>query len=225
MSRVPFLSAEWSLSPPAGPKASCRVTLPSCGVASLRGPSGSGKTTVLRGIAGLIDAIAGKMVYEGQMVVDVDAGKLSQPGVVPAAMVFQEYACFPHLSVAANIGYGLGKLANSERASRVSELAKALGLEHAMNRRASSLSGGEQQRVAIARALAVRPGLLLLDEPFSALDDQTRELVRDVVTREIRTRGMGAVLVTHDRDDEAAFEPSVFWRAQRSGDTCEITNV
>jgi iron(III) transport system ATP-binding protein len=199
--------------------------LPSCGVASLRGPSGSGKTTVLRGLAGLIGAIAGKMVYEGQAVVDVAAGKLSRPGVMPAAMVFQEYACFPHLSVAANIGYGLVKLAKTERESRVGELANALGLEHALNRRASSLSGGEQQRVAIARTLAVRPGLLLLDEPFSALDDQTRVSARDVVIREIRARGIGAVLVTHDRDDEAAFEPSVFWRAQRSGDTCEITNV
>jgi iron(III) transport system ATP-binding protein len=166
-------------------------------IACLLGPSGCGKTTVLRCIAGF------EPLREGE--IEIDGEVVSRPGFgLPpekrrVGMVFQDYALFPHLDVAGNVGFALAALPGAERAARVSELLKAVGLAEAGNRFPHQLSGGQQQRVALARALAARPRLILLDEPFSSLDVELRERLAGEVRALLKAQGMTAVLVTHDQ--------------------------
>jgi iron(III) transport system ATP-binding protein len=168
-------------------------------IGCLLGPSGCGKTTVLRCIAGFEPVSRGEIVLHGET--------MSRPGrTVPAerrriGMVFQDYALFPHLTVARNISFGLRKATRAERQARVSELLDIVGLHQVAERYPHELSGGQQQRVALARALAPRPALMLLDEPFSNLDVEMRERlsleVRDILKQQQTT----AILVTHDQHE------------------------
>lgn len=169
----------------------------------LLGPSGCGKTTLLRSIAGLERPTAGT--------VRLGDRDVSGPGcwVAPqrrnVGMVFQDPALFPHLSVAANIAFGLRRTtARPQRATRVMELLELIGLRDYANRSPGTLSGGQQQRVALARSLAPNPAVLLLDEPFSALDASLRAQLRGDVARIVREVGVTTVFVTHDQDE--AFE-------------------
>src|SRR5690606_34001848 len=135
----------------------------------LIGPSGCGKTTLLRAVAGL------ERVQGGQIVLDGETVSSPQRHLPPEerriGMVFQDYALFPHLDVAANVGFGIHRLPRAERAARVAEVLRLVGLGELQSRYPHELSGGQQQRVALARALAPQPRLLLLDEPSSNLDD------------------------------------------------------
>jgi iron(III) transport system ATP-binding protein len=167
------------------------------------GPSGSGKTTLLRVTAGFEIPDAGTVSLDGAPV--ADAGRI----VVPAhrrgiGLMAQDGALFPHLDVAGNVGYALPRHADRDR--RVSALLEGVGLDPAIRtRRVDQLSGGQQQRVALARAMAVAPRVLLLDEPFSALDAASRLRTRDAVVRVLAAARSTALLVTHDEDDADAF--------------------
>lgn len=162
---------------------------------ALLGPSGCGKTTLLRVVAGLERADTGTVEVAGH---DVTAAPPEHRGV---GLVPQEGALFPHLDVRANIGFGLDRRDRRRRGGRVDELLSLVGLEHLADRLPHQLSGGQQQRVALARALAPAPALVLLDEPFSALDADLRAAVREEVRRTLQAAGAAAVLVTHDQQE------------------------
>jgi iron(III) transport system ATP-binding protein len=167
------------------------------------GPSGSGKTTLLRMIAGFEFPDTGRLSLDGQTLVDstheVPAHQ-RQIGYVP-----QDGALFPHMSVAANIGFGLS-LKGPEKQQRIAELMDSVALEAKMAERwPHELSGGQQQRVALARALAQQPRLMLLDEPFSALDTGLRAAMRKMVARLLEETGVTTILVTHDQSEALSF--------------------
>ena len=177
-------------------------TLAEGAIGCLLGPSGCGKTTALRCIAGFEPIQSGSIRIGGETV--------SRPGWVLAAekrrigMVFQDYALFPHLTVAGNAGFGLRDTSRPVREARVTELLELVGLAGQAQHYPHQLSGGQQQRVALARALAPRPRLILMDEPFSNLDVELRERlsleVRDILRREATT----ALIVTHDQHEAFA---------------------
>ena len=166
---------------------------------ALLGPSGCGKTTVLRLIAGLLDPDDGRIEIDGHLVTGRDVALAPERRHV--GMVFQDYALFPHLSVARNVAYGLRHLSRDERAQRVRESLTLVGLEELSERLPTALSGGQQQRVALARALAPEPDLILLDEPFSNLDASLRVSVREEVRAILHTADQTAVFVTHDQEE------------------------
>ena len=176
------------------------VELPRGQVLALLGGSGCGKTTLLRAIAGLQPLDAGTVQLGGR---DVSALPTAQRGI---GVVFQHYALFPNLSVQDNIGFGLQARSDgaAARQARIAELLALVGLAEHAAKRPGQLSGGQRQRVALARALAPRPSLLLLDEPFSALDESFRVPLRRAFRQLQRDLGQSCVLVTHDRDE--AFE-------------------
>ncbi len=161
------------------------------------GPSGCGKTTLLRAIAGLDPQDEGFIEMGGR-----DVSRLP-PAERDFGIVFQSYALFPNLTVAANIGYGLvnRRRPNSEIKARVKELLALVGLSDQETKYPVQLSGGQQQRVALARALATSPGLLLLDEPLSALDARVRLRLRDQIKDLQRRLGVTTVMVTHDQEE------------------------
>ena len=170
-------------------------------VLALLGPSGCGKTTLLRLLAGLEPADAGSRIcFDTQ---DVTRRPAEQRDV---GMVFQSYALFPQMTVAANIGYGLRVrgVAPEEIRRRVGELIDLVRLQGLELRRPGELSGGQRQRVALARAVAVRPRVLLLDEPLAALDAQLKESLRDELAELLRRLGITAVHVTHDQQEAFA---------------------
>jgi molybdate transport system ATP-binding protein len=179
------------------------LTLPLEGppVTALFGPSGSGKTTVLRALAGL-DRSAGHIRFGGQT---WDDDRQFVPARVRrVGYLFQDHALFPHLSVRANVAYGLGALPRGERAARVDYALDAAGAAHLHARAIGELSGGEAQRVALARALAPRPRLLLLDEPLSALDTPTRVRLRADLRGILEHQRVLTIVVTHDRAEALA---------------------
>jgi molybdate transport system ATP-binding protein len=186
---------------PRGPVIAARAAWPLEGtpVTVLFGPSGSGKTTVLRALAGLDRPDAGSIVFGEEIWFDGARGISIPPQARGIGLLFQEYALFPHLSVAANVGYGLHRLPRAARAGRVAELADRFGIADLLDRSPAQLSGGQRQRVALARALAPRPRLLLLDEPLSALDAPTREALRGELRHLLEQAGVPAIVVTHDR--------------------------
>jgi iron(III) transport system ATP-binding protein len=155
------------------------------------GPSGSGKTTLLRMIAGFERPEAGSVRIAGRIV--ADAQNWVEPEARRVGMVFQQGALFPHLTVAGNVGFG------ATRTERVREYLELVGLERRADGYPHELSGGERQRVALARALAAEPEVVLLDEPFSALDAGLRERLREEVTAILRAAGTSTLLVTHDQ--------------------------
>jgi len=165
-------------------------------VVALLGPSGCGKTTLLRLVAGFERVAGGTVEVAGRIV--AGAGSWVPPEQRRIGMVFQDYALFPHLTVAENVAFGLPR---RERAARVSSLLSVVGLDGLDRRYPHELSGGQQQRVALARALAPAPELVLLDEPWSNVDPYLRESLRAEVTEIIRPLAVTVVLVTHDREE------------------------
>ncbi|MBU1229905.1 MAG: ATP-binding cassette domain-containing protein [Proteobacteria bacterium] len=182
----------------------------------LFGPSGSGKTLTLRALAGLITPDAGRIELDGRALFDSAIGVDMPARKRGVGLVFQDYALFPHLSVAQNVGFGLGhglpgllgRLDAAGRA-RVAELLDLAGLTGLAEARTDRLSGGQRQRVALLRALARRPQALLLDEPFSALDPLLRLRMRREVRATCHELGTPTVLITHDPEDVAAFGGTV----------------
>ena len=171
------------------------------------GPSGSGKTTLLRIIAGFEAPNAGSLTLGGSVLADgTHAVPAHQRGI---GFVPQEGALFPHLNVADNIGFGLPRKA-ADRQARIHELMDMVALDHALLRaRPHEISGGQQQRVALARALALRPQLILLDEPFSALDTGLRVATRKAVAELLARTGITTILVTHDQAEALSFADTV----------------
>ncbi|MGH8721612.1 MAG: ABC transporter ATP-binding protein, partial [Burkholderiales bacterium] len=182
-------------------------TLARGAIGCLLGPSGCGKTTVLRCIAGFEPLRAGRIRLNGELV--SGDGVMLPPERRHIGMVFQDYALFPHLTVGANIAFGLREAPRDLRATRVRELAALTGLAGALRQYPHELSGGQQQRVALARALAPRPELLLLDEPFSNLDVGLRERLSLEVREIIKASGATAVLVTHDQHEAFAMADDI----------------
>ncbi|WP_126977645.1 ABC transporter ATP-binding protein [Frigidibacter oleivorans] len=164
---------------------------------SLLGPSGCGKTTLLRTIAGFEGISSGAVLIDGKDMQGVPAN------VRPTNMVFQSYAIFPHLTVAQNVGFGLRREGGTaaEKARRVDEALEMVGLKGYGARAAHALSGGQRQRVALARALILKPKVLLLDEPLSALDKKMREQMQVELIRLQRQVGITFILVTHDQEE------------------------
>jgi iron(III) transport system ATP-binding protein len=172
------------------------LEVPENSLTAILGPSGSGKTTLLRVIAGFDHADSGT-VRLGDRIVD-GPGAHVPPDGRRIGYVPQEGSLFPHLSVAANIGFGVPR---RERRKEVAGLLDAVGMAGLGHRYPHQLSGGQQQRVALARALAVKPGIVLLDEPFGSLDASLRTAIRADVRRLLRAAGATAILVTHDQDE------------------------
>jgi iron(III) transport system ATP-binding protein len=165
----------------------------------LIGPSGCGKTSLLRAVAGLEACSAGRIRIGGEVLSDAAAGVHRAPEERRIGMVFQDYALFPHLSVADNVAFGIRGLAREARSERVQQLLDLVGLGHAARRAPHQLSGGQQQRIALARALAPQPRLLLLDEPFSSLDIDLRERLAQELRVILKQSGTTALFVTHDQ--------------------------
>ncbi len=172
-------------------------------IACLIGESGCGKTTALRAIAGFLTATSGSVCLNGQ---SLSEGKVHTPpqqrGI---GLMFQDLALFPHLTVAANIAFGLSKLSKPEQAARTAHLLGVVGLQGLEGRYPHELSGGQQQRVALARALAPKPQLLLLDEPFSSLDANLRRQLALDIRLILKAEGVTALMVTHDQHEAFAF--------------------
>ncbi|MFK3607953.1 sugar ABC transporter [Pseudomonas sp. AP19] len=179
------------------------LSVPTGGRTVIVGPSGSGKTTLLRMIAGFEFPDSGSLTLNGQVLVDAThavPAHQRQIGYVP-----QDGALFPHMTVADNIGFGLATKGEAYH-SRIAELMDSVALDANMARRwPHELSGGQQQRVALARALAQQPRLMLLDEPFSALDTGLRSAMRKMVARLLSDAGITTILVTHDQAEALSF--------------------
>ena len=165
---------------------------------SLLGPSGCGKTTLLRTIAGFEDISEGTLLMSGQNMARVPANKR------PTNMVFQSYAIFPHLTVGENVAFGLRKradLGKQAKTTMVEEALEMVGLSGFQSRASHALSGGQRQRVALARALILKPKVLLLDEPLSALDKKMRDQMQNELRQLQRHVGITFILVTHDQEE------------------------
>ena len=163
----------------------------------LLGPSGCGKTTTLRMVAGFVEPTSGSVSIEGRDMTH------HPPYKRDTGMVFQSYALFPHMTVAGNVAFGLENLGwnKADRDQRIAEMLKLVELGHLAHRFPSELSGGQQQRVALARALAMKPAVLLLDEPFSNLDAQLRVRMREELRELIRSVHVTTLFVTHDQEE------------------------
>ncbi|MGA1595505.1 MAG: ABC transporter ATP-binding protein [Candidatus Nanopelagicales bacterium] len=180
--------------------------VPSGAVAAVLGPSGSGKTTLLRVLAGFLKPVSGTVSFGDRLVVGAGPGfphafvppEKRRIGIVP-----QEGALFPHLDVAANVGFGLSHASSdrAESANRVHDVLEMVGMSDYAHARPHDLSGGQQQRVALARALAPEPDVILLDEPFTALDAALRVRLRAEVRELLRGLGTTAILITHDQEE------------------------
>ena len=170
------------------------------GLSVLFGPSGSGKTTILSAISGLLRPEQGRVTLSGETLFDARAGVDLAPNQRRVALVFQSLALFPHLDALGNVGYGVpGTSSKAERLERAHAWLVRMRVAHLARRYPSSFSGGEAQRVALARALASEPRALLLDEPFSALDEAlVSELGAELVDH-VHALSLPVVLVTHDR--------------------------
>jgi ABC-type Fe3+/spermidine/putrescine transport system ATPase subunit len=175
------------------------------------GHSGAGKSTLLRLLAGLdrSNSAAARVVHDGHQLTDSIAGVWLPPGRRHTALVSQQPALFPHLSVEANVAYGLQNLDRTTRKQRVKEMLELVDGEAFIDRRPQSLSGGEAQRVALARALAPRPKLLLLDEPFSALDGPAADSLIDQLQLWVHANGIQTVMATHEAADAFALGAEV----------------
>lgn len=176
---------------------------PAGSITALFGPSGSGKTTVLRAIAGLQDVAESQVSCGEEAWSDTAAGRVTAPHRRRVGFVFQDYALFPHLTVREQLALAVGQRPAGERSGRVDALLELVQLDGLGDRRPAALSGGQQQRAALARALARDPALLLLDEPFAAVDWALRESLRRELVRLQRALSLTVVLVTHDFEDVA----------------------
>lgn len=168
-------------------------------VMCLLGPSGSGKTTLLKMAAGLVLPESGSVLIDQRIVSGNE--KFVAPEKRGVGLMFQDFALFPHLSIIKNIQFGLTALGTKERLDHAMRVLDRVGLVSSANLYPHNLSGGEQQRVALARALAPRPGILLMDEPFSGLDARLRENVRDETLNLLRDTRSTVLIVTHDPEE------------------------
>jgi molybdate transport system ATP-binding protein len=173
-------------------------------VTILFGPSGCGKTTLLRCLAGLERPETGRIEFQGDVWFDASQSLFRTPQQRDIGFLFQEYALFPHLTVAQNIGYGLRRCQADKRRRRTTEIMERFQLGDLAGRYPQQISGGQQQRVALARALVRRPKLLLLDEPLSALDAILREGLRSQLRRLLAEFSIPVLIVTHDRTEAIA---------------------
>jgi len=176
-------------------------------IGCLLGPSACGKTTVLRCLAGFEPIDGGTIALSGRVV--SEPGRLTPPEERRIGMVFQDYALFPHLDVAGNVGFGFGRRPSPAARARIGEMLALVGLSGVGDAYPHELSGGQQQRVALARALAPQPDLLLLDEPFSNLDFDLRERLSLEVRDIIKASGTTAILVTHDQHEAFALADEI----------------
>lgn len=166
----------------------------------LFGPSGCGKTTILRCIAGLTKPDEGRIIYNGQVFYEKVTGAFVPPSLRGVGYMFQDYALFPHMSVKNNIWYGVKQ--HGVKATEMYEnLMGLLKIDHLTRRYVNQLSGGEKQRVALARALMAEPKILLLDEPLSSLDKETRLELQDELKKMQKLWEIPFILVTHDPDE------------------------
>ncbi|WP_073954377.1 ABC transporter ATP-binding protein [Thalassospira sp. TSL5-1] len=165
----------------------------------LLGPSGCGKTTALRIAAGLERLQTGTVLIHDEVV--ASAGQYLEPEKRGVGLVFQDYALFPHLDVAGNIGFGLRHMGNAQRQQAVINALERVGMADYVNAFPHQLSGGQQQRIALARALAPVPRVMLLDEPFSGLDVARRAELRDTTLHVLKNAGIATVMVTHDPEE------------------------
>lgn len=185
------------------------IDIPSGQLTTLLGPSGCGKTTLLRIIAGLETADRGRILFSGNDVTDVPVQKRG------IGFVFQQYALFRHQTVAQNIAFGLTLLPKDKRPNaqaiqkRVDELLELVQLPHTKDRYPHELSGGQRQRIALARALATKPQLLLLDEPFGALDAKVRKELRQSLKDIQQEIGITSIMVTHDQEEAQAISDQI----------------
>lgn len=201
------------------------LSLPATGITAILGPSGSGKTTLLRLLAGLETPVRGSIQVAGTTWFD-SVGKIDKPvqqrGV---GVVFQDYALFGHMTVAANVGF---KLPRKQRTERVSDWLAQLHLEDFADRYPHQLSGGQRQRVALARALVREPDLLLLDEPFSAVDAHLRQRLRSQLSAVVAAYQRPVLMVTHDLEEARVMADRVGvmvgGRISRLGKTTEVFN-
>jgi len=168
----------------------------------LLGPSGCGKSTILRAIAGLEPIRNGQIILSGETVSSATSNLPAEKRQL--GMVFQDYALFPHMTIEANICFGLRQHSTDEKRKLVKEMVAIVGLEGLEHRYPHELSGGQQQRVALARALIVKPKLILMDEPFSNLDVELRERLSNDVRQILKDQGVTGVLVTHDQAEAFA---------------------
>ncbi len=164
-------------------------------IVSILGPSGSGKTTLLNVILGLAELDGGRIVYDGE---DLSHAPMQERGF---NIVFQDYALFPNLNAAKNITYGLKNKPGVSTEAEVRDLIRLLGLEEHLDKKIDQLSGGQKQRVALARTLVMKPKILLLDEPLSALDGVIKESIKERIRRIARDYKLTTIIVTHDPEE------------------------
>lgn len=164
-------------------------------IVSILGPSGCGKTTLLNLILGIVDADSGRIIFNGEDLTDVPMEKRG------FNIVFQDYALFPNLNVYQNITYGLRNKPEISSKEEVEELISLLGLEEHLSKRIGQLSGGQKQRVALARTMVMKPRILLLDEPLSALDGVIKESIKDRIRAIAKEYNLTTIIVTHDPEE------------------------
>ena len=174
---------------------------------SILGKSGSGKSTILRLIAGLEVPVSGSILINGRTI--ADEKQFLQPEKRGVGMVFQDYALFPHMTVAANVGFGLRNKSKKEMTERIEKMLALVGMTDYGSRYPYELSGGQQQRVALARALAPNPSLMMLDEPFSNLDTELQVKIREDLQKIIKKAGVTSIIVTHNQEDAKALADRV----------------
>jgi ABC-type sulfate/molybdate transport systems ATPase subunit len=193
------------------------------------GPSGAGKSTILRILAGLESADECRIIFDEETLADTASCCNVKPGRRKAALVAQHTALFPHLSVAANVAYGLANLDVRTRAGRAGEMLELVGAKDLANRFPRDLSGGEAQRVALARSLAPLPRLLLLDEPFSALDGAASDSLLSRLQHWTSVQRVQTILVTHDATDAFAAAAEVALlregRIRAQGSASDVLNL
>ena len=164
-------------------------------IISILGPSGCGKTTLLNLILGIVGADEGQIIFNGEDLTDVPMEKRG------FNIVFQDYALFPNLNVYQNITYGLRNRPGISSEEEVNDLIRLLGLEEHLNKRISQLSGGQKQRAALARTMVMKPRILLLDEPLSALDGVIKESIKDRIRTIAKEYNLTTIIVTHDPEE------------------------
>ncbi|MBV7433537.1 ABC transporter ATP-binding protein [Cardiobacteriaceae bacterium TAE3-ERU3] len=185
----------------------CSFIIPKGEILSLLGPSGCGKSTILKAIAGLLPVTQGEIYLNEQLMSSADT--MIAPQGRQVGMIFQDYALFPHMTVAENVAFGLHNIDKHKRQERVLAMLDMVRLADYAARYPHALSGGQQQRVAIARAMAREPHLMLLDEPFSNLDNEVREQLMSEMKQLFRRHGMSAVFVTHNKAEAFALADQV----------------